>query len=218
VGSPAPLAPSAPTTVVGGSIDAAGGEREELRVGGIRLSIRVPTAGWERFAERGSPVRPETMVSINRSLEGPQGAKAIIFWSTFPDGAIAQPCDILLDRVDGPSAADLAAGVATAPGTELVRGPSDVTLGGRAAKHVELIVRERRGCAPGFFYTWRDVYGGAFWRRTPPGTMIRVWIFDVDGKLIFLEAETSTQADPELEREVEEIARSIRFDVPASSG
>ena len=77
-----------------------------------------------------------------------------------PDGAIAQPCAILLDRVVRPTAADLSAAVATAPGTELVVGPSDVTVGGRAAKHVELIVREHRGCDPGFFYTWRDVFGG----------------------------------------------------------
>lgn len=209
--SPVPVASPSPRTADVGAVGSGGG-RQRLRVGGIPFSIRVPTSGWERFAERGSPLGPGTMVSINKSIAGPQGAEAIIFWSTFPDGAIARPCGFLLDRVVDPSAADLAAAVATAPGTELAVGPSDLTVGGRNAKQVELIVRERRRCDPGFFYTWRDVFGGALWPRTPPRTTIHVWIVDVDGKLLFLEAETSPQAGPDLEREISAIIRSIRFE------
>lgn len=186
--------------------------RQRLRVGGIPFTIRVRTSGWGGFAERDSLVGPSTMVSINKSIVGPQGAEAIIFWSTFPDGAIAQPCGTLLDRVVGPTAADLAAAVATAPGTELVVEPSDVTVGGRTAKYVELRVRGRRDCAPGFFYTWRDVSMGPLWPWTPPRTTIRVWIVDVDGKLLFLEAETTAQASLDLEREIREIVRSIRIE------
>ena len=185
--------------------------------GRIPFSFRVRTSGWESFAEAGSQRGPRKTVSINKSIVGPQGAEAILFWSTFPGGAIAEPCPILSDRVIGPSAAELANAVATAPGTELVGGPSDVTVGGRAAKHVELIVRERRGCDPGFFYTWRDVFGGALWPRTFTGTTIRVWIVDVDGTLLFLEAETSRQASPDLEGEVERIIRSVRFGAPVDA-
>lgn len=212
-----PAAASSSPTSTDGPIASVGGGRPRLRVAGIPFSIRIPSSGWERFAERGSPLRPGTMVSINRSIAGPQDAEAIIFWSTFPDGAIAQPCGILLDRVVGPSAADLAAAVATAPGTELVVGPSNVTVGGRTAKHVELVVREHRGCDPGYFYTWRDVFGGALWPKTPPRSTIRVWIVDIDRKLLFLEAETSPQASPDLEREVWEIVRSIRFEARSDS-
>ena len=52
-------------------------------------------------------------------------------------------------------AADLATAAATAPGTELVTGPTDVTVGGHAAKHVVLTVREDLGCDPGYFFTWQ---------------------------------------------------------------
>ena len=63
----------------------------------------------------------------------------------------------LLSPSTGASAAKLATAVSRAPGTKLVRGPSDVTLGGRPAKHVVLTVRKNVGCDPGFFYTWRAV-------------------------------------------------------------
>ena len=102
--------------------------------------------------------------------------------------------------------------MATAPGTELVTGPSNVTVGARAAKHVVLIVRESNGCHPGFFYTWEDVRGGALWSATRVGDTIRVWIIEVGGARLFIEAETSTDADYGLEQEILQIVESIRFD------
>jgi hypothetical protein len=110
------------------------------------------------------------------------------------------------------SAADLAAAVSTAPGTELVTGPSGVTVGGRPAKHVVLTVREKVGCEPGFFYAWQPVEEGALWTMTGVGNTIRVWIVDVDGTRLFIEAETTKQAGSDLEREIQQIVESIRFD------
>lgn len=112
----------------------------------------------------------------------------------------------------GSSAADLAAAVSTAPGTKLVTGPSHVTLGGRPAKHVALTVREKVGCDPGFFYSWRDVNGGALWPTTGVGDTIKVWIADVDGTRLFIEAETTKQAVGGLEHEVQQIVESITFE------
>jgi hypothetical protein len=143
---------------------------------------------------------------------GPQAADAIIYWTSFPDGDYADPCARLLSPPIGPSAADLAAAVSTAPGTKLIKGPSDVTLGGRPAKHVVLTVRENVGCDPGFFDTWRDVFGGALWPTTGVGDTIRVWIVDVEGTRLFIEAETTEQATSGLEQEIQQIVESIRFD------
>jgi hypothetical protein len=98
--------------------------------------------------------------------------------------------------------------VSTAPGTKLVKGPLDVTLGGHPAKHVVLTVRKNVGCNPGFFYTWREVFGGAFWRTTDVGDTIRVWIVAVGGTRLFIAAATRENAN---EREVEQIVESIRF-------
>ena len=75
-----------------------------------------------------------------------------------------------------------------------------------------LTVREDVGCDPGFFYTWRDVYGGALWPTTGVGNTIRVWIVDVDGARLFIAAGITEQASSWLEKEIQQIIRSIRFD------
>lgn len=174
-----------------------------LTVEGVPFSFSVPTSGWERFGS----------LYISKSTVGPQGAEAVIYWTSFPDGAYAYPCAhlLLLGHPIGSSAADLAAAVSTARGTELVAGPSDVTVGGRAAKHVVLTVREDVGCDPGFFFAWQQDWGGAFWAATELGDTIRVWIVDVDGTRLFIAGETSKQAGSDLEQEIQEIVGSIRF-------
>ncbi len=129
-------------------------------------------------------------MSLNKSVVGPQDAEAIIYWTSYPRGDHADPCARVLSPRPGRSAADLAAAVSKAPGTKLVQGPSDVTLGGRPAKHVVLTVRENVGCDPGFFYTWRPQRLGAFWHTTDVGDTIRVWIVAVGGKRLFIAAAT----------------------------
>jgi len=184
-----------------------GSGRTWRAVEGVRFSLQVPprdalVGGWERFGR----------ISINKSESGPQGAEGMIFWTSFPDGQYADPCANLLSPAVGPSAAHLSAAVATAPGTELVAEPSDVTVGGRAAKHVVLTVRESVGCDPGFFYTWQDLKGGALFPRTTAGDTIRVWIIEVDGTRLFIEAVTTEEASLDLEQEIQQIIDSIRFD------
>ena len=188
---------------------------------GVKFSFRVPpTSGssedyvgdWERFSSIPTDKSAGGPISLNKSFSGPQDAEAIIFWTSFPDGDYADPCARLLSPPVGSSAANLAAAVSTAPGTELVTGPSNVTLGGRPAKHVELTVRKNVGCDPGFFYTWKEVPGGAFWQTTEVGDTIRVWIVDIDGTRLFIEAQTTRQvAGDDRKQEVEQIVESIRF-------
>jgi len=84
-------------------------------------------------------------MSLNKSVVGPQDAEAIIYWTSYPRGDHADPCARVLSPRVGRSAADLAAAVSTAPGTKLVNGPSDVSVGGHPAKHVVLTVRENVG-------------------------------------------------------------------------
>ncbi len=177
-------------------------------VDGASFSFSVPSHGWER---KGS-------ISINKSERGPQGAEAIIYWSSFPDGDYAdpfdhtaRPCARLLSMPVGPSAAGLAAAVSMAPGTELLSGPSRARVGGFRARYLTLTVRENIGCHPGFFFTWNDELGGALWTRTGVGDAMRVWIVDLGGSRLFIGAATTPQASPELEQEIQRIVRSIRF-------
>ena len=175
---------------------------------GVRFSFRVP-ASWERFSTVGTGGGP---ISFNRSTHGPQGAEAIIYWTSYPDGDYADPCARLLRPRPGRSAAALAAAVSRAPGTRLLAGPSSVTLGGRAATRLALTVhRKDIGCHPGFFYGWREVFGGALWGFTSWNDTIRVWIVEVEGTRLFIAGLTRPHTGRALKLEVRRIVESIRF-------
>ncbi len=157
---------------------------------GVRFSFAAPRS-WERFHSLPSATLRRGPISLNKSVVGPQGAEAIIYWTSFPNGKYAHTCSDVLGPNVGHSAAALAAAVARAPGTRLVMGPSSVTVGGHAAKHVVLEVRKKAGCDPGFFYSWRAVFGGALWTTTSVDDKIRVWVVPVRGTRLFIAAMTS---------------------------
>jgi hypothetical protein len=180
--------------------------RHPLSVDDVPFSFAVPALnqhrGWNRY--RG--------IYISKDTSGSQGAEAMILWTGFPDGAETDPCNPLLGLPRSPSPADLAAAVATAAGTDLVSGPSEVTVGGRPAIQVVVRVREDVGCDPGFFFTWDPAPGGPGWWASNVGDTIRVWAVDVDGTPFVIAAETTRDAGPDLDREIQDIVESIEFD------
>jgi hypothetical protein len=206
---------SSPKAASVGVVSHSHGARQTVTEKGVRFSFGVPGpvgfGSWERFSSLSTDKSPGGPISLNRSVVGPQGAEAMIYWTSFPNGDYADPCTRLLGHSIGSSAADLAAAVSTAPGTEIVEKPSGVTLGGRPARHLVLTVRKSTGCDPGFFYSWKDVYGGALWPTTAVGDTIRVWIVDVGGTRLFIAAATSEDATARLKRAVKHIVESIRF-------
>jgi hypothetical protein len=177
-----------------------------LTVDGVPFSFTVPALsydrGWARYRD----------VYISKDTVGPQGAEAAIYWTGFPDGADTDPCANLLGLPAGASAADLAAAVSAAPGTELLSGPADVIVGGRTAKHVVLTLREPLGCDPGFFFTWEPAAGGPGWWSTSVDDRIKVWIVDLDGKLFVIVGEATTDASIRLEQEIQDIVDTIQFE------
>ena len=220
-----------PPTVVGEILP---GERQSLTVDGVPLSFSVPAGGWfpgltERAVD--GTFKPGSLY-IAKNTAGGQRAEAVVFWTAWPGGVNAGPCHILLSQPIGNSAPELAAAVATAPGIDLVAGPSDVTLGGHDATYVDLTVREHLGCDPGYFFTWHDECNGDCWIRTQVGDRIGVWVVKVNETRLLIEAETTRQgiwmknpdgtlhfdewitelSDAELQQEVEQIVESIRFE------
>jgi hypothetical protein len=175
--------------------------RHELTAGGVPFSFRVPTRGWEAFGD----------ISINKSIVGPQDAEAIIYWTTIP-GDYANPCVDVLGMPVPRTIEEIAAEVADAPGSELLAGPSNVTVGGQRGKHVALVVHEDLGCDPGYFFIWHDMEAGALWPATEVGDEISVWVVDTRGTPIVIAALTSEQATGPLYREIGLIVRSIRFE------
>ena len=109
------------------------------------------------------------------------------------------------------SATKLAAAVATAPGTVLLKGPTDTAVGGFPAKYVVLAVRRARRLRPRILLHVARPQRRCALAEDERGDTIRVWVVDLGRKLLFFEAETTTQASRALEREVQQIVRSIRF-------
>ena len=146
---------------------------------------------------------------VSKSIVGPQGAEAVIFWTGVSGGSRVEPCGYWPDAPVSSSA--VAAAVATARGTELVGGPTDVTVGGFPAKRVAVTTLWETTCDPGFLFSWRSQCWGPCWTEMSQGSEIQVWIVDVEGTQLFFEAATTTQASAALVRETLRIIGSIRF-------
>ena len=178
---PSATAPSSPAPTPSAAVYPPEGEippgvRQSLAVEGVPFSFTVPSEGWSP-AFNGK--RSDGDLYVAKGTAGGQHAEAVVFWTTFPGGINTSPCHNLMSD---PITADLAAVMATAPGTDLVTGPTDVTLGGHDAKHLSLTVREDLGCDPGYFFTWPDECWGSCWIETGVGDTIGVWVVEVDGR------------------------------------
>ncbi|HEY6566282.1 MAG TPA: hypothetical protein VI341_02085, partial [Actinomycetota bacterium] len=203
VGSPTPLAsPSPMSAEVGLDVGPLSVGRHPLITEGVPFSFSVPTSGWENHGN----------VYLSKSVVGPQGADAIIYWTSISDGDHAESCGQWWGSPVG-SISDFAAAVAT-PGTKVISGPSDVTVDGRVAKRVVFTVREDVGCNPGFHYTWEEgKLDGAFWAETDVGDTIRVWLVKLGREFLYIEGDTHDNTGPDLAHEILQIVRSIRFRV-----
>jgi len=193
--------------------------RHSLTVDGIPFSIDTTAStedGWADF----------NGVSINKSTRGPQDAEGILYWTGLPDGPHTTACGPMRDLSATASATEIAAAVASAPGTQVVAKPVDVTVGGLPAKHVVIAVIDELGCDPGYFFSWHQRIGGPFWAGTSVGDMIDVWIVDVHGTRLFIASElrqTSSEDNPAdqatwiperegLHQEMRRIVDSIEFE------
>ncbi len=210
---------AAPTPMGAGRIEGPSVRRLSRVVEGVRFSLEVP-ATWER-----GPVKRLShsgkfwtgRLFVSKNTAGPQGAEAVLFWTSFPEGYRADPCANLVRRPIGPSAADLVSAMVRTPGIELLDGPVKTAVGGRGATYAALRVLLDLGCDPGFFYTWRPrgprgQCWAACWLESNPGDTIRVWVVEVGGTRLVLEAETGAQAGLSVEPEVRQMVKSIRFD------
>jgi hypothetical protein len=187
-------------------------------VDGVRFSLYLRTR-WmngplEKIGRKGNvPVFHTHSLLISKSTREGQAAETVIFWAGFRGGGEATPCAELLPSGADRSRADLAAAVASAPGTKLAGPPRQMTVGGRPATQVVLRVQEDLGCEPGYFFTWPHdparFSWGDFWPGTNVGDSIRVWIVDIGRKRLFFEA--ATKPGHGVEQEITNIIGSIRF-------
>lgn len=186
------------------------GTRYHAIRGSVAFTFAVPTTGWSSdgqfwftgHAESGS--REETILFF----AAPGGTPAV-----FDDPCAHQT----LQEFDA-SLAGNAEAFASIPGTELVSGPSDVTVDGRPGKVAEIVVPDDVGCVNSEFWLTYDadcpeitvectIYPS--WL----GETRRAWHVDVDGTIFQITAEIRhPDASATLDAEIQQIVDSIRFE------
>jgi hypothetical protein len=183
--------------------------RHSMTLAGVPLSIELKATGWRSNGNWG--------VDKGNFRSGTPDAAGFIFWpESAADNVYADPCtETALDPPAGKSAAELAAAVSSVAGTDLVSGPSAVTVGGYPAQHVVIGIPEDIGCAPDKFYLWYDADDptGELGRyATALSSTIYVWIIDVDGTIVWIDGETYAASSATAAQEVQQIVDSIQFE------
>jgi hypothetical protein len=168
--------------------------RHDAAVLGVPFTFEVPSSGWISSSEYAG-------VLGRRDHNG-----WVSFWS--PDRIYADPCTKTLGPPVGPSALDLATAMASIPGTTAT-GPTDVNLGGLAAKYVEVVIPQDVGCSVNRFLLWSDDVEGPRCASTY-GYTIRVWIVGSGGTRIVVDVDDA-RGDDELNAEMQQIVESIQF-------
>ena len=219
VGNPSPTATATPTPQATPSPlpDSAFPAKGELAAGrismtrwGVPFSFTAPASGWTS----------EGAFWLDRDRgTGPDGA-AMLFWNRPPVNVYADPCNrAVLDPPAGESAAELATAMSNVPGTDLVSGPTNVTVGGYPAQRLAIAIRDDIPCVPRTFNLWYTVGPGSACSgsgecerfATGRGSVITVWIVDVNGVRIVIEGETYAGAGPDPGQEIQQLVDSIRF-------
>jgi hypothetical protein len=185
--------------------------RHALTQNDVAFTLDISTSGW--FSS-GLTVPPDGG-TLKKGTIGQVDSAWMLIWSI--DGVYTDPCGHVAGPPVSPSATDLAAAVAAMPGVDVITGPVDVTLDGLPAKHVAITVREDVDCDASDFYLWYDDVQCDGDDPCPRwasalGQTSKVWIIEVDGTHVWIEAETYKGASPELEQEIQQIVDSIRFE------
>ncbi|HSL97587.1 MAG TPA: hypothetical protein VK831_03350 [Candidatus Deferrimicrobiaceae bacterium] len=202
---PTPIVDALPST---GPLEAG---RYSFSQNGVHFSLDLPTAGW---TSGGVSVAPDggMLTKMDRTAE----RVWLLLWSI--DGVYADPCNNVPAPPVSPSAAALAAAVAGMPGLDVATLPVAMTLGGHDAWHVVVQPRADAGCLASEYRMWYDDVrcGGddpCYRYATALGSQVNsIWIFEVDGTHVWIEAETFTTAGPETLPEVQQIIESIEFE------
>jgi hypothetical protein len=176
-----------------------------------RVLVTVP-AGWYGGG---------FSTSQNNSIDPPDGA-GVILWGG-PFDVYEDPCrwsTSLPSSPTGSTVEDLAAALAAQP-TRDATAATDVTVGGFSGKAIELTVPADlafdtangfTGCDEGEFRSWISPDGNTFRLHQGPGQHDQLWIVDVDGTRLVIDATFYEGTSASVTAELQAILASIRFE------
>ena len=222
LGSPTPggpgsgLTPSPQPSVAEPSASVAG----DLPVGGtyfislaaypIAISVTIPAPGWDGDPSGG--------VLAQNGAEPPDGAGLITF--VVDDGyfVYGDPCQWSTTRPDtlATTVDELVAALA-AQASRDASAPVDITLDGYAGKSITLHVPDDANfaeCDDGKFASWGIPGDGPSRYHQGPGQIDKLWILDVDGHLVVIDANYHPGTPQDVVDELDAIVESATFELP----
>ena len=149
----------------------------------VRITFAVPTDGWHNYVWESGAAAANTRALCSNPRCDPPDAAGIGFYRI--TGIPADACNPGFDRLDvGPTIQDLADALAEQP-RRTATTPTETTLGGFPAMYVELRVDPEQpvGCG-----TIVSFYAGNFARGLGSTERQRLWVVDVDGTRVVVEA------------------------------
>jgi hypothetical protein len=181
----------------------------------VAFTFAVPASGWVSDGSfwfdghAGSPERTMLWFFTNQFLYSLSGGGT--------PGIFTDPCTHEGLRQFEDSIAGEAEAIVSVPGVEVVRAPSDATVGERPAKSVVVVVPEDIACPNSEFWLAHDPACGATiecsYYPSFLGAPRRYWIVDVNGTPLSILAESEFPNEgPTLQPELEQIVASIVFE------
>lgn len=177
-------------------------QRYHVTIDGVPLSFAPPSLRWR------SPAAGEIVAGTGTAMGVREDDYAWILPGVLGDTAAVatDPCNGDSVAVNGSTIDDLAAALTTIAGMS-AEPPTDTTVGGLPAKVVTLTVDPDPPCDIDSFW----LFGQTSLHPNSVDSIIRFWITEVEGqRFTFLTDQAS--ADPQNEREIQQIIDSIQFE------
>jgi hypothetical protein len=180
---------------------------------GMAMTVTIPASGWDFAPEITGFGKGDEVANLPEA--------AMLFWS-WPAGTefyvYGDPCRLTSTRPDTPATTvdDIATALAAQASRDASE-PADVTIGGHAGKSITLHVPDDHvpdECEGGEFASY-GVPGDdpARWHQGP-GQIDELWILDVDGQIVIINAMYRPDTPAELIEEMRAIAESATFEAP----
>jgi hypothetical protein len=191
------------TTVEAGPEVSVAPGRHAINVEGVPLSFDIPADGWHR----------KGALYLSKSPGGSGEAEALLYWTVVSGGTYARECGQWWGSPPG-STLQYVRSATRRPGEIEVSQPAKHTrIGGVAGSTATFrVTKEKAACQPGFLYRWRTPSANSSWTGIEVGDVVQIWVVDVGGTRLVIEADTHADAPSRLAAELQQIVASVRFE------
>jgi hypothetical protein len=171
------------------------------------ITVTIPSSGWTGDPELAAVGKGEDVSNVPEAT--------LLAWTPeTPLNVYGNPCQWATTITPATTAAEISAALAAPPSREATA-PEDVTVGGSTGKHVTLHVPtdiDLADCTDGKFVSYG--HGGDPLGRyhQGPGQIDELWILDVGGGIVILDAMYRADTPTDTLEELRAIAESATFE------